>query len=301
MTTDLSRHEPAQAPEAPIGERPARDVSGWSALVAGLALVALTVATGVLLPDAYRGWAAVPGVAAVVVLVGLTSVSPGQARVVTLFGRYAGTIRTTGLRWVDPFTMRHRVSTRVRNHETATLKVNDADGNPVEIAAVVVWQVRDTAQALYAVDDFMEFVAIQAETAVRHIATSYPYDARTEGQLSLRQHADEITARMSEEIDERVALAGINVVESRITRLSYAPEIAQTMLRRQQADALVAARQRLVQGAVGMVREALDALNEEDIVDLDEERKASMVSNLLVVLCSEQATQPVVNTGTLYQ
>lgn len=169
------------------------------------------------------------------------------------------------------------------------------------IAAVVVWRVRDTARAVYAVDDFVEFVGIQAETAVRHIATSYPYEARTEGQISLRQHADEITTRLSAEIGERVALAGIDVVESRITRLSYAPEIAQAMLRRQQADAVVAARQRLVQGAVGMVRTALEALAEENIVDLDEERKASMVSNLLVVLCSEQATQPVVNTGTLYQ
>lgn len=293
--------EPTPAPEVPISEQPARDVSGWGPLGVGLALLVVTVITGVLTPDPYRGWAGVPAVFAVIVLSGLTPVSPGHARVVTLAGRYVGTIRTTGLRWVLPFTVRRQVSTRVVNHETATLKVNDADGNPVEIAAVVVWQVRDTARAVYAVDDFMEFVAIQAETAVRHIATGYPYDARVEGQVSLRQHADEITARMSEEIGERVALAGISVVESRITRLSYAPEIAQAMLRRQQADAVVAARQRLVQGAVGMVRSALDALSEEDIVDLDPERRASMVSNLLVVLCSEQATQPVVNTGTLYQ
>ena len=166
---------------------------------------------------------------------------------------------------------------------------------------MVVWQVEDTANAVYSVDDFVQFVAIQAETAVRHIATSYPYDARAEGRISLRQHADEITARLSAEIGARVALSGISVVESRITRLSYAPEIAQVMLRRQQADAIVAARQRLVQGAVGMVRQALDSLSEEGIVELDEERKAVMVSNLLVVLCSEQATQPVVNTGTLYQ
>ncbi|NUP47223.1 MAG: SPFH domain-containing protein [Catenulispora sp.] len=307
MTTDPGQAEPAattetpETPETPISERSARDISGWSALIVGVLLVALTVAVAALASHAYRGWAVVPGLAAAAVLVGLTPVSPGQARVVTLFGRYVGTVRTTGLRWVNPFTARRQVSTRVRNHETATLKVNDADGNPVEIAAVVVWQVRDTAKALYAVDYFTDFVAIQAETAVRHIATGYPYDARVEGQISLRQHADEITARMSQEISERVRLAGITVVESRITRLSYAPEIAQAMLRRQQADAVVAARQRLVQGAVGMVRSALDALSEEDIVELDEERKASMVSNLLVVLCSEQATQPVVNTGTLYQ
>lgn len=210
-------------------------------------------------------------------------------------------MHTTGLRWVNPFTLRRKISTRVRNHETATLKVNDADGNPVEIAAVVVWQVEDTAKAVYAVDNVVQFVGIQAETAVRHIATSYPYDARTEDVLSLRVHADEITTRLSAEIGDRVALAGIGVVESRITRLSYAPEIAQAMLRRQQADAVVAARERLVQGAVGMVRQALDSLSQEGIVELDEERKAVMVSNLLVVLCSEQATQPVVNTGTLYQ
>lgn len=299
MTTNQDRQDPA--PEAPIAERPARDVSGWGALAGGLLLLAGTVFLGVQLPDNARGWALMPAVVAAVVVSGLTPVSPGQARVVTLAGRYIGTIRTTGLRWVVPFTTRRQVSTRVVNLETATLKVNDADGNPIEIAAVVVWQVRDTARAMYAVNDFTDFVAIQAETAVRHIATGYPYDAREEGQLSLRQNADEITGRMSEEISERVVLAGIHVVESRITRLSYAPEIAQAMLRRQQADAIVAARQRLVQGAVGMVRSALDALSEEDIVDLDEERKASMVSNLLVVLCSEQATQPVVNTGTLYQ
>ena len=173
---------------------------------------------------------------------------------VSLFGRYIGTVRTTGLRWVNPFTLAAQVSTRVRNHETATLKVNDADGNPIEIAAVVVWQVADTAKAVYSVDDFADFVAIQTETAVRHIATGYPYDAREEGRVSLRQNADEITARLCAEIAERVALAGIDVIESRITRLSYAPEIAQAMLRRQQADAVVAARQRLVQGAVGMVR-----------------------------------------------
>ena len=301
MTTDPGHQESIPAQEVPISEQPARDIPGWGALVAGVVLAALALTLALLLSDTARGWAVVPAVPAVAMLIGLTPVSPGKARVVTLFGRYVGTIRTTGLRWVNPFTARRQVSTRVINHETATLKVNDADGNPVEIAAVVVWQVQDTARASYAVDDFTEFVGIQAETAVRHIATSYPYDARTEGQISLRQHADEITARMSEEISERVALAGIKVLESRITRLSYAPEIAQAMLRRQQADAVVAARQRLVQGAVGMVRSALDALSEEDIVELDEERKASMVSNLLVVLCSEQATQPVVNTGTLYQ
>lgn len=239
--------------------------------------------------------------AGVLTLAGLTAVAPGQARVVALFGRYLGTVRTNGLQWVNPFARRPRVSTRIRNHETATLKVNDADGNPIEMAAVVVWQVSDTAKAVYAVEDVVAFVATQAETAVRHIAGVYPYDARGEARLSLRENAEEITSRLSAEIGERVSAAGVTVVESRITRLSYAPEIAQAMLRRQQADAVVAARQRLVEGAVGMVRLALDRLAEEDMVELDEERKAAMVSNLLVVLCSESATQPVVNTGTLYQ
>ena len=283
-------------PHEPLTERPAWNVPGWLPLLLGVAAVIATAALRDVTPAVHAGLVIV----AAVLLLGLTPVSPGRARVVALFGRYDGTLRTTGLRWVNPLTTRRQVSTRVRNHETATLKVNDADGNPVEIAAVVVWQVRDTAQAVYAVDDFVQFVAIQAETAVRHTATSYPYDARGEGQISLREHADEITSRMSQEIGARVGLAGIEVVESRITRLSYSPEIAQVMLRRQQADAIVAARQRMVQGAVGMVHSALDALGEQGIVDLDDERRAAMVSNLLVVLCSEQSTQPVVNTGTLY-
>ncbi len=232
---------------------------------------------------------------------GLTAVAPGEARVVQLLGRYTGTIRTSGLRWVNPFTKRHKVSTRIRNHETGTAKVNDADGNPIEMAAVVVWQVEDTARAVFEVDDFGEFVAIQSETAVRHVAGSYPYDAHTEGQLSLRDNADEITGRLSAEIAARVASAGVKVIESRITRLSYAPEIAQVMLQRQQAGAVVAARRRIVDGAVGMVELALDRLAERDVVDLDEERKATMVSNLLVVLCGDRGTQPVLNTGSLYQ
>jgi regulator of protease activity HflC (stomatin/prohibitin superfamily) len=193
------------------------------------------------------------------------------------------------------------VSVRIRNHETAIAKVNDADGNPIEIAAVVVWHVHDTAQALYAVDDFTQFVAIQTETAVRHIASSYPYTSRVEGELSLRDNAEEITQRLSAEIAARVRPAGVTIIESRLTRLSYAPEIAQAMLRQQQANAVVGARTRIVEGAVGMVQLALRRLQEEDVVELDEERKAAMVSNLLVVLCSEQATQQVVNTGSLYQ
>jgi len=231
----------------------------------------------------------------------LTPVVPGQARVIQLFGKYRGTIRNPGLQWVNPFTHRIKVSTRIRNHETAQAKVNDADGNPIEIAAVVVWQVADTAKAIYAVDDYAKFVAIQTETAVRHIASRYPYTSQDGSVLSLRDNAEEITERLSAEIADRVASAGVAVIESRLTRLSYAAEIAQAMLRQQQASAVVGARMKIVEGAVGMVQLALRRLEEEDVVELDEERKAAMVSNLLVVLCSEQATQQVVNTGSLYQ
>jgi hypothetical protein len=231
---------------------------------------------------------------------GLTPVVPGEARVLQLFGAYRGTVRDPGLRWVNPFTKRRKVSVRVRNHETPIAKVNDADGNPIEIAAVVVWQVQDTAKAIYAVDEFPKFVATQTETAVRHIASSYPYDSRGTAVLSLRENADEITERLSAEIAARVQPAGVQIIESRLTRLSYAPEIAQAMLRQQQANAVVGARARIVEGAVGMVQLALQRLEEEGVIELDEERKAAMVSNLLVVLCSEQATQQVVNTGSLY-
>ncbi|GAA2242754.1 MULTISPECIES: SPFH domain-containing protein [Kitasatospora] len=232
---------------------------------------------------------------------GLHVVSPGQARVVQLFGRYRGTIRADGPTWINPFTSCRRISTRIRNHETETAKVNDADGNPIEMAAVVVWQVEDTAKAIFEVDDYTEFVAIQTETAVRHIANSYPYDSHSEGEMSLRDNADEITRKLSAEIAARVASAGVRVIESRITRLAYAPEVAQVMLQRQQAGAVVAARRLIVEGAVGMVEAALDRLAERDVVELDEERKAAMVSNLLVVLCGDRGTQPVVNTGSLYQ
>jgi hypothetical protein len=240
-------------------------------------------------------------IAALLALHGLTPVVAGEARVVQLFGRYQGTIRAPGLQWVNPFARRRKVSVRIRNHETAMAKVNDADGNPIEIAAVVVWQVADTAKALYAVDEFPKFVAIQTETAVRHIASSYPYTSHGDVGLSLRDNAAEITQQLSAEIADRVRSAGVVVVESRLTRLSYAAEIAQAMLRQQQANAVVGARQRIVEGAVGMVQLALQRLQDEGVVELDEERKAAMVSNLLVVLCSEQATQQVVNTGSLYQ
>ena len=236
-----------------------------------------------------------------IALRGLTVVAPGRAHVVQLFGKYDGTIREPGMQWVNPFTNRLPVSTRIRNMETAQAKVNDADGNPIEIAAVVVWQVKDTAQATYSVDDYLKFVSIQAETAVRHIASSYPYDARgVEGVMSLRENADEITQKLSAELAIRVQAAGVEVIETRLTRLSYAAEIAGAMLRQQQASAVVGARTTIVAGAVGMVKLALQRLDEEGVVELDEERKAAMVSNLLVVLCSEQATQQVVNTGSLY-
>jgi len=301
MTVQTPGGVRARMPEPPVSEHEARGTSGWTALVIGLALIGGGIALAAAEKTTAAKWTAAGLlVIGVLALSGLTAVSPGQARVLSLFGRYTGSVRSTGLRFVNPFTKRRRVSTRIRNHETAILKVNDADGNPIDMAAVVVWQVADTAQAVYAVDDFVKFVAIQTETAVRHIAGNYPYDARHDERLSLRQNAEEITSKLSEEISDRVVAAGVHVIESRITRLSYAPEIAQSMLRRQQADAVVAARQRLVEGAVGMVRMALDSIQDQGIVDLDEERKAAMVSNLLVVLCSDHATQPVVNTGSLY-
>jgi regulator of protease activity HflC (stomatin/prohibitin superfamily) len=292
---------------AQLAEHKAWSVPGVLALVAGL--VGLCVGIGLLISALTRsagsgvagGWATILLVAAGLVLSGLVPVVAGEARVVQLFGRYQGTVRDAGLVFVNPFTKRRKVSVRLRNHETAVAKVNDADGNPIEIAAVVVWQVADTAKALYAVDEFPKFVAIQTETAVRHIASSYPYTSHGDVGLSLRDNAAEITQQLSAEIADRVRSAGVVVVESRLTRLSYAAEIAQAMLRQQQANAVVGARQRIVEGAVGMVQLALQRLQDEGVVELDEERKAAMVSNLLVVLCSEQATQQVVNTGSLYQ
>jgi len=295
-----------EMPAPKVTERVAREINGWP--MAGLAfvLVVLGVVVFILGIADEQGTLVVISIlvflAGLIVAGGLTPVAPGRARVLQILGRYSGTIRIDGLRWVNPISTRKVVSTRIRNHETAVAKVNDADGNPIEIAAVVVWQVEDTAQATFEVDDFVEFVAIQTETAVRHIANSYPYDVHTEdGGLSLRDSTDEITETLSTEIAARVQAAGVRVIESRITHLAYAPEIAQAMLRRQQAGAIVAARQRIVEGAVGMVELALDRLSEHDVVELDEERKATMVSNLLVVLCGDKDAQPVVNTGTLYQ
>jgi regulator of protease activity HflC (stomatin/prohibitin superfamily) len=297
-----------ELPRPPVTERVARFLPGLPMLALGIVLILAGIVLIVLASHQSGGtnkaliWLGIlVFIVASLVLGGLTPVVPGRPRVVQLFGKYRGTIREPGLQWVNPFTKRIVVSTRIRNQESAQAKVNDADGNPIEIAAVVVWQVQDTASAIYSVDDYTQFVTIQTETAVRHIASSYPYDNRGSGALSLRDNAEEITGQLSDEIADRVQAAGVHIIESRLTRLSYAAEIAQAMLRQQAASAVVGARQRIVEGAVGMVKLALERLQEEGVVELDEERKAAMVSNLLVVLCSEQATQQVVNTGSLYQ
>ncbi|MEU5867328.1 MULTISPECIES: SPFH domain-containing protein [unclassified Nonomuraea] len=230
---------------------------------------------------------------------GFTVVNPNEAKVVQFLGRYVGTVDVAGLQWVAPFTTKRRISRRVRNFETAKLKVNDADGNPVEIASVVVYKVTDTAKAAFSVDDYEQYIAIQSEAAVRHLATTHPYDSHEPERTSLRDGA-EVAGELTAELRERTELAGIEILEARITHLAYAPEIAQAMLVRQQAGQVVAARTRIVEGAVGMVQLALDRLAAEGVVELDEERKAQMVSNLLVVLCGDRATQPVVNAGSLY-
>ncbi|MBG7700490.1 SPFH domain-containing protein [Streptomyces sp. MC1] len=296
-------------PAPRVREFTAHSIGGGLALLLGLiglgAAVALFAASGAAPSGGAQGGLVAAGVtvllASVIAMRGLNTVAPGEARVVQLFGRYRGTIRQDGLRWVNPFTSRTRISTRVRNHETAVLKVNDAYGNPIELAAVVVWKVQDTAQATFEVDDFAEFVATQTETAVRHIAIEYPYDAHDEDGLSLRGNAEEITEKLAVELQARVEAAGVRIIESRFTHLAYAPEIASAMLQRQQAGAVVAARRQIVDGAVGMVEAALARIADADIVELDEERKAAMVSNLMVVLCGDRAPQPVLNTGTLYQ
>jgi regulator of protease activity HflC (stomatin/prohibitin superfamily) len=239
-------------------------------------------------------------VAEVIMLGGLLIVNPNEAQVLQLFGTYTGTLREQGFRWVNPFTSKRRISLRVRNFETSKLKVNDLDGNPIEIAAVVVWQVVDTAEAVFQVDSYENFVQVQSESALRTMATSYAYDSHTEGQMSLRSHTAETAAKLKKEIQDRLAKAGVEVIEARISHLAYAAEIASAMLQRQQASAIVAARQTIVEGAVSIVEMALDLLSQKKVVDLDPERRAAMVSNLLVVLCGERSPQPVVNTGTLY-
>ncbi|GAB3465078.1 SPFH domain-containing protein [Streptomonospora sediminis] len=294
-----------QMPVPKYRERSASQLPGIP--MAAVCLVLLLAAAALLVPALSAVSvpmiiaASVLALAAVVVASGLTVVAPNQARVLQFLGRYVGTLRTDGLRWVNPLTSRKVVSTRIRNHETSVLKVNDAGGSPIEIAAVVVWQVEDSARAVFEVDDFVEFVSIQTETAVRHIAGDYSYDASPEESMSLRDNAADVTERLSAEVSERVESAGVRIMESRITHLAYAQEIAQAMLQRQQAGAVVAARRQIVEGAVGMVDTALQRLADRDVIDFDEERKAAMVSNLLVVLCSDRPATPVVNTGTLYQ
>ncbi|MCC6522118.1 MAG: SPFH domain-containing protein [Polyangiaceae bacterium] len=262
--------------------------------------VALAVKGGPSQDAILLGGAALGTLLGIVVVKGLVMVNPNEAVVLQLFGRYVGTIRESGLRFTSPLYTRARLSVRVMNFDSAKLKVNDQDGNPVEIAAVVVMQVRDTAQARFQVNDFLSFVRVQAEVALRNIATRYPYDGHDEG-ISLRAHTQHIAEELKVELQAHVDEAGIAIIDAKISHLAYAPEIAHAMLQRQQASAIVAARQRIVEGAVGMVQMALAMLAEHEVVELDEERKAAMVSNLLVVLCGERSTQPVVNAGTIYQ
>jgi len=294
-----------------MNERKAFSLPGIPSL---LALIAASIADVAWFVDAVRTAEAQSGhagfgavVAPVLVFAvlaflfkGLFAVQPNLARVMQLFGRYAGTVREQGLRWTNPLYTRHAVSLRVRNFESGKLKVNDNDGNPIEIGAIVVWQVVDTAEAVFMVDDYENFVHIQAEAALREMATSYSYDAHDGTSVSLRSHGKQVNAHLRDEIQERLARAGVEVVEARISHLAYAQEIAQAMLQRQQASAIVAARTRIVEGAVGMVELALEQLSQRGVVDLDNERKAAMVSNLLVVLCGDRATQPVINAGSLY-
>ena len=289
-------------------ENPLRSLPGIPYLFGVLLLTALAVwgfVSAVNTPDGMvSGWlilgSIVIAVVALLTLVGLYMVEPNQAAVVSLFGKYVGTVKDNGLRWNNPFFTKRKISLRIRNFESSRLKVNELDGSPIEIAAVIVWQVVDSAEAVFNVDDYESFVHIQSESALRAMASSYPYDQHEDGQIALRSHPQEISQHLQEQIAERLGKAGVDVIEARISHLAYAPEIAQAMLQRQQANAVIAARTRIVAGAVGMVEMALAELQKNDVVKLDEERKAQMVSNLLVVLCGERGTQPIVNTGSIY-
>ena len=289
-------------------ETESRAVSGWLviSIVLLVGLLTVWVMANFDAPGDGLDWIKAVGVAILVLagiaLAGLTVVNPNEATVVTLFGVYQGTIKRSGFWWVNPLTTRRKLSLRVRTFETTRLKVNERDGNPIEIAAVVVWRIVETFEAAFNVDDYENFVHVQSEAAVRNLATTYPYDSHEETNVSLRLAAGgEVADRMRHEIQDRLSKAGIEVIEARISHLAYAPEIAGAMLRRQQATAVIAARQLIVEGAVGMVEMALNELSVKNVVSLDEERKAAMVSNLLVVLCSEKGVEPVVNAGTLYQ
>jgi regulator of protease activity HflC (stomatin/prohibitin superfamily) len=287
-----------------VREKVIKASSGWSAVV--LSVVLALVAIGALIAGARgAGGAAVlvllgSALGAIVGFAGLFVVNPNEGKVLQLFGEYVGTVREAGFFWANPFLSKRRVSLRIISVEVGKLKVNDLDGNPVEIAAIVVWKVIDSAQAVFEVDNYPEYVRVQGESAVRTLASRYPYDAHDDAILSLRGNTQQVAEHLQTELDERVHLAGVKVLEARISHLAYAPEIAQAMLQRQQAGAIIAARQKIVDGAVGMVEMALERLSRNQVVVLDEERKAAMVSNLLVVLCSERSTQPIVNAGTIY-
>jgi regulator of protease activity HflC (stomatin/prohibitin superfamily) len=291
-----------------IREREHAALPGLPILIGSVALVVLSIYAFVqgardardgLAPLLITGGAGF--IVAVVMLVGLFVVNPNEGKVLQFFGSYVGTVKRPGLRWANPFYTKKRISQRIRNFESAHLKVNDNEGNPIEIAAVVVWRVVDTAEAVFEVDDYNNYVKVQTEAALRNLATSYTYDTHDETQMSLRGHTAAVAEHLKNEIQDRLSRAGVEVMESRISHLAYAQEIAHAMLQRQQAGAIIAARQRIVEGAVGMVEMALDMLSRRDIVTLDNERKAAMVSNLLVVLCGDKSTQPIVNTGTIYQ
>ncbi|MEJ1096576.1 MULTISPECIES: SPFH domain-containing protein [unclassified Pseudoxanthomonas] len=285
-------------------ENPTHSLPGIPFLLG--ALVLALIAASALLRAMVAGppallFVALPAAALLILVVaGLYKVEPNQSAVLSLFGRYIGTVKDNGLRWNNPFFSAKKISLRVRNFESGRLKVNELDGSPIEIAAVIVWRVVDSAEAVFNVDDYEGFVHIQSEAALRAMATSYPYDQHEEGQISLRSHASEVSLHLKEQLDERLSTAGVDVLEARISHLAYAPEIAHAMLQRQQANAVIAARTRIVAGAVGMVEMALSELQKNGVVQLDEERKAQMVSNLLVVLCGERGTQPIVNTGSIY-
>jgi len=288
-----------------IREREAGAQSGGFMLIVLLMMLALSVFGLVNSARADSAFGILGSVAVLLVsavsIAGLTVVNPNESQVVQLFGNYVGTLKKPGFWWVNPFTMRRKISVRVRNFESAKLKVNDHDGNPIEIAAVVVWRVVDTAEALFEVDNYENFVKVQTEAALRILASGHPYDAHNDGQMSLRANITEVAELLKREVQERLTKAGVEVIEARISHLAYAAEIASAMLQRQQASAIVAARFKIVEGAVGMVETALEALSKREVVELDNERKAAMVSNLLVVLCSDRHAQPVVNTGTIYQ
>jgi regulator of protease activity HflC (stomatin/prohibitin superfamily) len=288
-----------------VTETRAGKMNGFLALVMFFVFAAIDIyalRAGILSNNTAILWFFVPFTLFIVIwMMGFTVVQPNEARVLVLFGKYIGSIRESGFWWANPFTDKKRVSLRIRNFNSEKIKVNDLHGNPVEIAAVVVWQVVDSSRALFDVDNYVQFVDIQSETAIRALASEYPYDTQQENEPSLRGNVQEISERMKKTVQTRLEVAGVTVIESRISHLAYAPEIAQAMLRRQQAQAIIAARQKIVEGAVGMVEMALRALSDQKIVTLDEDKKASMVNNLMVALVSDREVSPVINTGTIYQ